>query len=458
MVIRDNFRQLIKVKPPQVPADGQNEKPVEHLTQKQAEDYARNQLSAAQLLSVADHLAACESCRARVEGVLNGEAAFFALRDEAFSENGNATAHLTAEEISEYVDKNLAGESLQMAVDHLSNCESCVLAVADVRAFRNEIAPTLDREYAPTSIPPLTTKIPWRDKFVSIFRVSPVPAFASAALALLVLGVILWLVWRSPRGQEQLIAEAPTPATQPSPLTTQPSPVPTQPEQPALIVAQLNDGGRVLTLDQQGKLSGIEDLPPAYQSLVTKALSSQEIERSPALQGLTRPPSSLMGSGDPNNQFSIVGPAGDVLLTNQPTFRWKALADATGYVVEVYDPQFKLVASSPQLTDLSWTTTLAHGNVYAWQVKAIKDGEEVTAPRPPAPQAKFRILDATKANELARAKRSFRSSHLILGLLYADAGMLSEAEREFRLLRNANPNSDLARNLLRKIQALRKAE
>ena len=129
---------------------------------------------------------------------------------------------------------------------------------------------------------------------------------------------------------------------------------------------------------------------------------------------------------------------------------------ANGYLVEVYDPQFKLVASSPQLTDLSWTTTLERGNVYSWQVKAIKDGEEVTAPRPPAPQAKFRIVDQAKANELARAKRSFGTSHLTLGLLYAEAGVLDEAEREFRLLRNANPDSELARNLLLQVQALRK--
>jgi hypothetical protein len=450
------------VKPPRVPAGRSNEKPVEHLTQNQTEGYARNQLSAAELLSIADHLAACETCRARVEGTLNGEAAFFALHDEAFSENGNATTHLTAETIAEYVDKNLPGESLQMAVDHLSNCEACVLAVDDLRNFRNEIAPSLDREYGPASVPGTTTKISWREKFVSKFRISPVPAFASGALALLVLGLILWAVWRKPREQEPQIAIAPTPATQPSPLT-QPTPLPSQPEPtspatPAPVVAQLNDGGRELTLDQQGKLAGADNLPPAYQNLVTKALSTQRIDRSAALQGLTRASSSLMGSGDPNNQFSLIDPAGDVLLTNQPTFRWNAMEGANGYVVEVYDPQFKLVASSPQQTGLSWTTTLARGNVYSWQVKAIKDGAEVTAPRPPAPQAKFRVVDEAKANELARARRSFRSSHLTLGLLYADAGLLDEAEREFRLLRNANPNSELARNLLRQVQALRKAE
>jgi hypothetical protein len=68
------------------------------------------------------------------------------------------------------------------------------------------------------------------------------------------------------------------------------------------------------------------------------------------------------------------------------------------------------------------------------------------------------VLEQAKANELARAKRLFGTSHLTLGLLYADAGLLSEAEREFRLLRAANPNSELARNLLRQVQALRKLE
>jgi hypothetical protein len=129
---------------------------------------------------------------------------------------------------------------------------------------------------------------------------------------------------------------------------------------------------------------------------------------------------------------------------------------ATGYVVEVYDEKFNPVISSPQLTDLEWTTILQRGKVYSWQVKAIKDGQEVTSPRPPAPQAKFRVLDLARANELAQARRAHASSHLTLGLLYADAGLLPEAEQEFRLLQKTNPNSDLARNLLRQVQALRR--
>jgi hypothetical protein len=163
-----------------------------------------------------------------------------------------------------------------------------------------------------------------------------------------------------------------------------------------------------------------------------------------------------MGSDNGQNAFAVLDPLGNVLLSNRPTFRWSGLEGATGYVVEVYDEKFNAVATSPQLTALTWTTTLSRGNVYSWQVKAMKDGQEIKSPRPPAPQAKFRILDQAKANEIANARRSYPSSHLTLGLLYAQAGLLREAEQEFRLLQRANPNSDLARNLLRQVQSLRR--
>jgi hypothetical protein len=164
-----------------------------------------------------------------------------------------------------------------------------------------------------------------------------------------------------------------------------------------------------------------------------------------------------MGSGNQAREFSVLEPVGSVSLSDRPAFRWSAMEGATGYVVEVYDDQFKLAASSQQLTNRSWTIQqpLPRGKVYSWQVKAIKDGQEITSPRPPAPQAKFRVLNQSKANELARAKRSYPSSHLTLGLLYADAGLLKEAEQQFRLLLRANPNSPLARTLLRQVQSLR---
>lgn len=419
---------------------------MEHLTQKQVEDYSRRQLPASELLAVSDHLGECDACRERIE---SNDAAFFALHEAAFAEH-ESTRHLTADQTADYVDKHLAGEALQLVDDHLAGCEQCVLAVADLRAFRNEIAPSLDREYGPTTAPVATGKIGWREKFVSLFKVAPTPAFGGAALAVLLLAAIGWIIWRMPRENKQEVVVAPTPVSQPTPVV-EPSLAP--PSAPP-VVAQLNDGNGTLSLDQQGKLSGADNLPPAYQERVKKALTSPTLERSSQLVGLTRTSGTLMGSDDQPRGFAVVEPVGEVVLTNRPSFRWSALEGASAYVVEVYDDQFKLVASSPQLTERSWTTSLPRGKVYSWQVKATKDGEEVTSPRPPAPQAKFRVLDQARANEIAKAKQAYASSHLTLGLLYADAGLLREAEQEFRLLRQANPNSEVARRLLRQVQSI----
>ena len=246
---------------------------------------------------------------------------------------------------------------------------------------------------------------------------------------------------------------APSPSLQPTPVS---SPI-ASPTAPAAVVAQINDGDNVLTLDQAGKLSGADNLPPDYQNRLKKVLASRRIERSSQLTGLARPSSSLMGSDNSKGEFSVIDPAGSVVLTDRPTFRWSRMEGASAYVVEVYDSKFKLVASSSQITNNSWTApqSLARGEIYSWQVKATKDGQEVTSPRPPAPQAKFRILDHAKANELAKARRAYASSHLTLALLYAEAGLLKESEQQLRILLKANPNSDVVRSLLRQVRGHR---
>lgn len=395
---------------------------------------------------------------------MNGDATFFALRSELFSEAAEISspqllrAHLTAEQMAGYVDRNLSGDELQMMADHLTSCEQCALAVDDLRAFRDQVAPTLEREYRPASVPS-TTEGWWHRTFASLpalFHGARVPAFG-AALAVLLLAVTGWLVWRTLREREpkyEIVVSSP-PLSPPALLS--PPDSPSQPA-PVPLVAQLNDGAGQLTLDREGKLSGADDLPPAYQSMLKEALATRKIERSSQLKGLTRPPSSLMSTDKHGSEFSVIEPVGKVLMTDRPTFRWSPMKGATTYVVEVYDSEFNLVRASPQLTNNSWAApqSLSRGKVYAWQVKAIKDGQEFTHPRPPAPQARFRILDQAKANQLAKAKRAYPSSHLTLGLLYAEAGLLSEAERELRLLRKANPGSEIARSLLIQIQALQR--
>ena len=289
--------------------------------------------------------------------------------------------------------------------------------------------------------------------------------FAAMALLFLVAGG--WLAFENARLRQQvsqnkreaLGTSEPEPQVQPlgaNAATPSASSKPLPKDERVPVVAQLNDGGRQVTLDKEGKLSGVDLLPPAYQAMLREALATQRFEKSSLLAGLARPGSSLM-SDNQGNSFSVIEPIGKVVLSDRPTFRWSQLSGATGYVVEVYDERFNLTASSPQGNFDSWTLPkpLRRGEVYSWQVKALKDSQELKSPSPPAPQAKFRILDQAKAHELAQARSSYASSHLLIALLCSRAGLLDEAEQELQLLQKENPNSTVISRWLASVRAVR---
>src|SRR6185503_14666992 len=103
---------------------------------------------------------------------------------------------------------------LQMAADHLTSCEQCALAVDDLHAFRNQVAPSLERQYHPSPVPSPTEGW-WHRAIASLltpFRRSPGLAFG-AALAVLLLAVTGWLIWRTQREreprQEAVVSPAP---------------------------------------------------------------------------------------------------------------------------------------------------------------------------------------------------------------------------------------------------------
>jgi hypothetical protein len=148
-----------------------------------------------------------------------------------------------------------------------------------------------------------------------------------------------------------------------------------------------------------------------------------------------------------------------VVRNAQPMFRWRALAGAQSYKVIITDTDLNEVATSPPISTTEWQIpqSLRQGVIYSWQVTALKDGAEITTPVLPAPQAKFKVLDRATAQVLQQAERAYPGSHLTLGVLYVEAGLLSEAEQELRALGRTNPRSRIARELLRSVQAMRAA-
>src|SRR5215475_6107080 len=400
----------------------------------------------------------CEACRLKVELAFDDEV-FFGLKSEVLGPSAETVssfaeqAHLTLERTASYVDEVLAGEELQVVTDHLTGCEQCAMAVDDLRAFRNQVMPGLGREYRQPPAP-ATTENRWR-RFVADMRArSPKPPalVVGSALAALLMIAAGWLIWQAieRNGKNPKMAQtAPSPTT--AVVTPVVSPIPTPEGGAAMVIAQLNDGAGQVVLYGNGKLSGADYLPPVYQQMIKNALSSRRLEKPPLLAGLVRADSLYMRARDNQGvRFLVINPVGIVMLSDRPTFRWSPLEGATGYFVEVYDDKLRQIVISPQLTDTSWTAprSLKRGEIYSWQVTAIKGGEEFISPRSPAPPATFRILDATLANELVQARRAYASSHLTLALLYTKAGLLDDAERELRKLQKDNPKSVICLSLL----------
>jgi len=219
----------------------------------------------------------------------------------------------------------------------------------------------------------------------------------------------------------------------------------------------LQDGKQQITLDQQGNLSGLDALSPAYQEAIKVALTTQRVKVSPLLSEMRGTSVQLLGGQREPNAFSLLSPVGKVVQTARPSFRWQNLAGASNYYLAIYDASMKKVAASAALSGTEWTPEqeLERGQLYLWQVRAIKEGQEYFAPAPSAPDAKFRILGRSQAEELERVKNA-QPSHLALGVLYAQAGLLEEASQEFQALYAANPHSPVAQKLLQSVNRQRR--
>jgi hypothetical protein len=148
--------------------------------------------------------------------------------------------------------------------------------------------------------------------------------------------------------------------------------------------------------------------------------------------------------------FAPLNPTEVVVETDRPTFRWRGLEAARDYVVTVFDDKLRQVATSGPVNGTEWTTptALARGVTYSWQISALKDGEKVVSPKPPLPEARFRILDQSAVVELAKLQKTAGGSHLVMGVFYWKHGLIEKSVREFRALARANPNSAAVKELL----------
>ena len=398
---------------------------MEHPTKRELDEYRSRVLAPAAFNSVHRHVATCPSCTAKCD-----------LPDDLARDLENLHAallqeetpyHLSAAEVAAYAHGTANEIDLEIADSHLSDCATCLTEV---------------QRYAPAEV---KTFKPRRWSFMNAWRVA-----TAVACGIIVIVLAIWLLRSKPAQRQEQVSNpvntsTPAPEVQPSPEVV--------PE----FTLVLNDGNRKVTVDKHGTLAGLERLPSSVQQKVRAALQAGRLEQPSALAQLATRPSTLLGKSKTGLPFQLIGPVGEVVRSDQPTFRWQALEGAQSYTVSVTDADLNEVATSPPLSTTQWqiSNPLKPGGIYSWQVTALKDSVKITSPVLPAPQAKFKVIDRSTAEMLQQTQRTYPDSHLTLAVLYAEAGLVDEAERELRVLVRDNPQASIAQKLLRQVQAMR---
>ena len=162
-----------------------------------------------------------------------------------------------------------------------------------------------------------------------------------------------------------------------------------------------------MIVNQRGQLEGLQELPPDLRESVERALATRQLRASPALTGWPTGAGNLRGELEKRSTFAPLAPTDVVIETDRPTFRWQALEGAGHYIVTIYDTKLRQVGSSGPVTGTEWTipNSLARGVTYSWQISALKDGETVVSPKPPLPEARFRILDQRAVSRTGKVEK-----------------------------------------------------
>lgn len=403
----------------------------QHPTKLELEDYRRRTLAPDVFLSVQRHVADCASCAMQSDSPADLARDLEDLHSGLLDAPDETPYHISTTEAMAYA-RNTADEiDSEIAESHLAVCEACRAEVQ-----RHHVKPPALKRRALVNW--------WK----------PLRVAAVVSCGILVILLVLWLLRNKP-AQHTEQAVGPPPATS-SPQSS-PAPSSTPEVRPTEFALVLNDGTREVTVDKQGTLAGLDRLPLPLQQRVRAALQSGKLEHSSALVQLEGQPGTLLGKSRNGLPFELVSPLAQFVRTEQPTFRWRPLAGAQSYIVTVTDADLNVVATSPPLNTTEWriSNRLKDGVVYSWQVTALKDGASITSPVLPAPQAKFKVIDRATSETLQQVERAYPDSHLTLGVLYGEAGLLDEAEQQLRELVRSNPRARIAIKLLDNVKALR---
>jgi hypothetical protein len=396
-----------------------------HLSSEEIAAYQRRGLAPGDLLRADDHLAHCAPCRERLGGAERLTPVVDAIRD-GIGRDVEPVEHPPLDSIAAYVDAALDEVECELIESHLEICPSCADDVADLRAVRGHVMATSPRPGAPQSRRRLGYGV--------------VTAMA-AGLA----GFVVWTWTQPPTGTREDSGRADVSIVEPPP-TAAPPPL------------TLTDGGSTLTVSADGHVRGLPPLADEDAKSVRLAFERGRVSLPALLADLRGTSGTLMSGATDAPAFQVVRPLATAVESDRPAFEWTRLERATAYVVAVFDLEFNKVAESPRLATTVWQppAPLDRGRTYVWQVQARRGDDEIVAPVPPAPEARFRVLSQAEAARVSDVRSRYGESHLVRGILLAQAGVLDDAERELVSLVEANAGIAEVQRLLDSLREQRK--
>jgi hypothetical protein len=161
-------------------------------------------------------------------------------------------------------------------------------------------------------------------------------------------------------------------------------------------------------------------------------------------------PGATRGGDAETHPLRTIEPFRTAVRHTRPRFSWSPVREARSYRVAVFNADYDEIAHSETLNDTSWTpaTPLPAGVDLSWHVVAVTDAGELSSAGSDRAEAVFRVLTSKERNAIAAAEEQDHGSHFLRGLLYSRYGLLHDAAREFRRVREQNPDSPIARELL----------
>jgi hypothetical protein len=204
------------------------------------------------------------------------------------------------------------------------------------------------------------------------------------------------------------------------------------PHAPRVSTAETKSGPPGIDLD----ITELDTLPDSLREGAMLLLTTETPELPEAIANLA------VASGE-----NVLRPVSEAVEETQPVLYWSAAFGEPPYTISIADEHGQVIARAQGIQNTSWMvlTPLHRGGEYTWQVTVAGTTE----------QASFRVLDDGQVMLWRAILEAHRDSHLVVGLVAQQLGMLAIAEREYTAVTKSFPDSNTAALLLNNVSDLR---